>query len=406
MFEIIKNHYKIFGLLVCILSAYSCKKTISISQSEIISINIDSIQESKAIKLSNYFIKYEIVPLQTTHQNTIGVISKIEICNDTIYIFDGAYSKKIFVFTSKGKFIRQLGSAGKGPHEYIQPVSFTLDSVKREILVLDNQLKKILIYSFEGDNKKDILLEKRYRSSSITSLNGKIFIDAKMDISNNKENYLVREIDSRGKEVNNFIEIPRNNKGFAIPVVSSFTGRFFKTQNEIIYTNEFSNIIYSISAEGARQSIRLLSKDFITIDELNLIQKNFEGNNPMGLLNLSGSVKTYNISNYLVNSQRAIFNFNKNRKTRTLFLDIKSKKFQYSQNVVDDLTFLEGGFTRFSAVYKNAFVLVVSDRQVEDLKKLVSSGKLKLNPSGNKTPEILNEQSNPVLIFYYDNKPI
>lgn len=84
-----------------------------------------------------------VVPLETTEESFLAVISKVKIYNDIIYVLDGK-SNVIKSFAKDGSFIGQIGKVGQGPGEYNSPMDFFVDD--RGIVVFDNAQCKLLIY--------------------------------------------------------------------------------------------------------------------------------------------------------------------------------------------------------------------------------------------------------------------
>ena len=73
--------------------------------------------KNEYVDLSKY-LDFEFIPLETTKDNLIGIISNIKMTNDRIFIFDSYKANALFVFDKKGKYITQIGSPGMGPGEF------------------------------------------------------------------------------------------------------------------------------------------------------------------------------------------------------------------------------------------------------------------------------------------------
>jgi len=59
---------------------------------------------------------------------------------------------EFLLFTRDGKFIRKIGTAGKGPGEFIgEMLVFSVDEASETILLADNRSKKFLLYRFSGE---------------------------------------------------------------------------------------------------------------------------------------------------------------------------------------------------------------------------------------------------------------
>ncbi len=99
----------------------------------------------------------DFVPLETLDNNLIGKIDKVIIFEDKIYVLDSRYTKKIWVFTSGGKFICSIGHYGRGPGEYISLVDFIIDEYEKKLLVLDNKMRKVISYNLSSGDYIDEL---------------------------------------------------------------------------------------------------------------------------------------------------------------------------------------------------------------------------------------------------------
>jgi len=100
------------------------------------------------INVSEVIDEFEMTPLETTDESLIGYIDKIDFYGDRIYVLDSHYSSSIFVFSKEGKFLSKLSRKGRGPGEFIYPMSFAIDQ-RGAILVLDMNLSRLLKYNID-----------------------------------------------------------------------------------------------------------------------------------------------------------------------------------------------------------------------------------------------------------------
>lgn len=89
------------------------------------------------------------IPLETKNESLIGEISKIIFNGDSIYILDARYSKKIFCFSDKGKFLFSFGQVGEGANEYTKPTDFIIQN--DTIILVDNEAFNMLTYHLNGE---------------------------------------------------------------------------------------------------------------------------------------------------------------------------------------------------------------------------------------------------------------
>lgn len=108
------------------------------------------LRKEKSVSLSSIGKELEYIPLETTPNSMMGEILTIQFTTD--YIFITAYpSNGLLQFDRKGKFIRIVGSRGRGPGEYRQISGFCLDQNTKKIYINSCWSDcEILEYNFNG----------------------------------------------------------------------------------------------------------------------------------------------------------------------------------------------------------------------------------------------------------------
>lgn len=133
---------KTIAILMFSLLLYNCDSTKSII-TDTEDIVFGNPEETDKDKL--YDIKW-IIPLETSDDCLIGEIDKIQFYNDRIYILDILLRKAVLVFDIDGNYLGRIGNTGRGPGEYILPVSFTIDERNDIITIYDNGTDKAISY--------------------------------------------------------------------------------------------------------------------------------------------------------------------------------------------------------------------------------------------------------------------
>ena len=87
-----------------------------------------------SIPLSSIGKELEYIPLETSTNSLIKRIDQIVFTDSYIFISD---FNKLLQFDRSGKFIRQVGSNGRGPAEYIYVMGFCVDENHRKIDIID-----------------------------------------------------------------------------------------------------------------------------------------------------------------------------------------------------------------------------------------------------------------------------
>jgi hypothetical protein len=123
--------------------------------------NIDikkNIKNIKTINLSNIGKELSYIPLETTPECLIQSIDKILFSDSYIFVSE---IRRLLQFDRNGKFIRQIGSVGRGPEEFTYLGDFCIDEQKKEIYITSINPSRLLIFSFNGVFKNAINLSFR-----------------------------------------------------------------------------------------------------------------------------------------------------------------------------------------------------------------------------------------------------
>src|SRR5690606_32553013 len=154
------------------LVLWSCSRNNKVQQQEVLGYNVppllhlsnDSLTEIE-VNLSNMLSSIRTseiidsiwwVPLETTENSTFGVVQQVEFYDGKIFILDNIMASGLFVFDSLGKHLYTIDTHGKGPGEFYQPTSFTINREKNEIVISDDWQGKLLSYDLTGNFLKEI----------------------------------------------------------------------------------------------------------------------------------------------------------------------------------------------------------------------------------------------------------
>ncbi|MCF8360971.1 MAG: 6-bladed beta-propeller [Prolixibacteraceae bacterium] len=126
------------------ISLHSCKSEVT----DIVSINAEIENAVNVLDITEYFHP-EYIMLEKNEQCLIGEIHKAAIYSDYIIVLDKQISKGVYLFNRSGKFIRQIGSKGKGRGEYLYLEDFNV--INDKIFLLSGLDRKLLVYDFDGN---------------------------------------------------------------------------------------------------------------------------------------------------------------------------------------------------------------------------------------------------------------
>lgn len=137
---------------------FSCNRTdfsssIDLSKNHNVSV-FDVFSDVKAIKL------------ETTENNLIGEIKRIEYYNYHYYILDER-SQQIFCFDEDGRFVYKINSQGKGRGEYHYITDFSIDQKNEQLVVLDPVVQRVHFFDLKGN----FLISHDIKSDKVLGLN-------------------------------------------------------------------------------------------------------------------------------------------------------------------------------------------------------------------------------------------
>lgn len=143
-------------MLICSASLVRQESFSSPVLQESQNLNIpELLKNRKNLYLSGIAKSISYVPLETNPKYLIGNDAvRVKPCGE--YIFVSQHEKPVGVFSRTGKFIRTIGSIGKGPGEYNFDYAFWPDSTTRQIYVWNANYSTLMCFTFEGKHMGDI----------------------------------------------------------------------------------------------------------------------------------------------------------------------------------------------------------------------------------------------------------
>ncbi|WP_163324806.1 6-bladed beta-propeller [Draconibacterium mangrovi] len=124
-----------FSLIAITLTLFvSCKHDNKQQQpSDLYTIDVElAVNEKKSVPISNVALDINYIPLETTPHILIGRVQQIEITESFIFIGERNCLQQ---FNREGRFIRQIGSVGRGPENYQSIMYFAVNEAANKILI-------------------------------------------------------------------------------------------------------------------------------------------------------------------------------------------------------------------------------------------------------------------------------
>lgn len=225
---------KITSLLLCVALISSCSnKQLG---SEIIRVN-----DAKQMKLnlSDYVVSLEYVPLETKQECLIDRSPNFFLLDEYIVV---TTSQQCFLFSRSGKFIREIGRAGRGPDEYSYASSCVINEEKQTIIIPSWSNK--IEYSFDGKVIKYFPTVPN-TSSTMAYVSDSILVQGVSNLYGDAINQLV--FINKEKVIDS---IP--NHQFFTPIDRNVFGgfglefRFYQYRDDLYYKNMFNDTLFKI----------------------------------------------------------------------------------------------------------------------------------------------------------------
>ncbi len=150
-----RNHSKTFSCILLLLLGFSCNTTQEKAQPSSfnsdaeteypIHIDLAKHKEKDFLNVSEFADSILYIPLETTPESLIKEIVSIWL-NDSIVII--AHKFGLLKFDINGKFIKKIGTQGKGPGEYVSIFDFTV--IRDTIYLSPTDGRRFLRYTLDG----------------------------------------------------------------------------------------------------------------------------------------------------------------------------------------------------------------------------------------------------------------
>jgi hypothetical protein len=239
----VSKHSNITNLMLFLYCSFFILSCNSPSLTNTTHYEIESLKNSKEQFIFEEPLSY--IPLETNQDCLIGSIYKIILTKDYIFIIS---HDLLYQFDISGKYIRKIGTKGRGPAEYGSILDVSVDESFGNIYICDNSGQKINIYNFSGEylgRKTSNGLWKRFEV-----INNMLVINP-LNYSGNEQCMLklIEENDSTTCFKNNIV-FKQQDLFLAYDVKN-----FQKLNNELIFHQQFNDTIYRFDPKSKALSI-------------------------------------------------------------------------------------------------------------------------------------------------------
>ncbi|TVR73040.1 MAG: 6-bladed beta-propeller [Marinilabiliales bacterium] len=362
---------------------------------DIITIQIPELFEhSEGFVLDHLLDSIWYVPLETNNLSLIEYVEEVILFQDFLFILD-KFGKRVLKFDSNGKFIKQIGSNGRGPGEYTTPHSFQI--INEMVLVHDDRTSKIMYYDLNGNFIKDERLGLRINRCTSYGKDKFICDIAARDNFHRKEisDYKLIFTESDWVITGKADYYDAESKKFA-----NSRATVTKFKDKLIYNPSFDYFIYSVNIDGMQK------KYYIDVGKRKMPEDAIKN------LSINEFVKKYSSreSDYM-HIDSPVFETDKILYTELrykaqnypLFYSKESGTLICSKYYSNSMNYALGLPTRITHIYGDTFAGYIEAHQI-----VRSMDSWRENPdllaeipdNIRKFSDEINEDDNPVLVFF------
>jgi len=250
-----KYTFLILSVFICCQCNLNNKQIDKIKNDKIISLNIDNVKTKFLNNASLLVDSVQYIQLESNIDAIIGDISKIKWIDDKLYIHD-KISNALYIFSDKGEYLFCLDNRGKGPGQFINIGTFSVDKKDKSIHLYDDHSFKITKYDSIGNLVSEKMVEYLIEDFIVTQ-----------EVYNISTSLPCRNKIKNGSSMNRLLSI-QENKINRTALKSTYTSalrkfqessnRFSCNNNSISLLDEYSSSILKIDTSGY-----IINKNFI-----------------------------------------------------------------------------------------------------------------------------------------------
>lgn len=196
------------------------------------------------ITLSMLAERIDYTCLESTEESYIGRISILKSNDRYILIYDNLLNR-ILLFTIEGKFISQIGSEGKGPGEYSFVSSLDISN-ENDIIIVHDMVGKLIFYSTNNNLERELKTDLKIKDFSIVG--DKLFVIALYPNTINYDGFSCFIIDiNNGKIIQQLLR-RSDSKPSKRPIIACFN-EYYSFSDSTFFWEYRYDTIYGISKD-------------------------------------------------------------------------------------------------------------------------------------------------------------
>jgi hypothetical protein len=301
-------------------------------------IDLDSVKRENTFKTSDIFKKVNVIILEDHDYAVISDITTMQICDGKIYILDAWKTNKLYVYDkATGKYLKQIGSRGEGPEEYRGITGFCIDTLRKEIYLLDKGKHKIHKHNLEtGKYIANVDIPDEISYKYISFANDKLYFNVMhwewddKDYEHNDNR--IAEIDFKTGEIKEYISGNKYNLGWNEP---SYTGwSFFVTPNK--YVEQYMNVVFILESDTVRPYLTVKHKDWMTKNLLITTDEEIEMGTHHSIY-ADAESKALHIHSYIEWNDYIYFEYRQSGNYYPVLYNKKTGETRHYENLINDL---------------------------------------------------------------------
>lgn len=138
-------------IILGIFFLFSCgRKSSNDNNNSFIKLDLFSEPSSVISNLSDIASNVEYIPLQTSENSLVSIISNVKTNGDIIIVYSFSFTKSELIFFDRnGRYLKKLSKNGRGPGEYFVIGDFDMNSKANILVLLSNSI--IIEYDIIGN---------------------------------------------------------------------------------------------------------------------------------------------------------------------------------------------------------------------------------------------------------------
>lgn len=253
----------------------------------------DIVKNKREVKLSEFATDVEFIQFENNPKALIGRVKEIQLTKD--YIFVNSGKNPVIQFSRNGKYIRHIGTTGRGPGEYDLCRSLSIDEQNERIYIQTNAAQNMLIFNFDGKFMNAIKYPAIERLYNVWSRDSLLLSFA--EPMEGYESYVFIEHNEKGdtlQTIPNHIYWDNKNKYYNIVFITGLNS-FYRFEDKLHMKGWYNDTVYSYD-----ETDKIVPKFFIDLKEHKIPEDLIYEREPVRpLANTVCWVGVHEISNYI-----------------------------------------------------------------------------------------------------------